>query len=247
MQNKRIIASIQLDNQEVVKSYKFNERSYIGEPTNIIRIFNDKLVDELIITDISTNYCEPDIEFLSQLTSEAFMPLSYSGMVRNIDQVSRLFSIGFEKVIFNYSAIFNPKLINDSIKIFGGQSIVVCVDVLTNSMNYELFYRDKHLSQINIKDYIINISNMGVGEIVIQSVDKDGTQSGVNIGLLNEIKNLCKKPLVYCGGVKSNKDLKMVFDMGFSGCIVGSYFCQYGIHKAPLISYINIENVYEDM
>jgi cyclase len=247
MYNKRVIASVQLDNQEVVKSYQFGERAYIGEPTNIIRIFNDKLVDELVVFDISNNINAPDFEFLSQLTSEAFMPMSYAGKIRNIEHVARLFTIGFEKVIFNYSAITNRNLLKQAINHYGRQSIAVCVDVLENNGTYNLYYPNINSENLSLKAYLKELSILNVGEIIIQSVNKDGTQSGVSSKFIDEFCSFCKIPLIYCGGVKSSDDIKLVLDSGFSGCLVGSYFCQYGKHKAALISYIGIDSIYDSM
>lgn len=247
MYNKRVIASVQLDNQEVVKSLQFGERAYIGEPTNIIRIFNDKLVDELVVFDISNNTTAPDFDFLSQLASEAFMPMSYAGKVRDITHVSKLFSIGFEKVIFNYSAIKNIKLLRHAINLYGRQSIAVCVDVLEINGSYQLYYPNINIVDLSLKDYLRELSALNVGEIIIQSVNKDGTQSGVSTKFLEEFSSFCKIPLIYCGGVKSSEDIKLVLDSGFSGCLVGSFFCQYGRHKASLISYVGVDFIYDGM
>ena len=245
---KRIIPSVQLEDNVVVKSKMFAETTYVGEPINVIKIFNDKFVDELIIIDISKT-TSPNFEVLEELTSEAFMPLTYSGKINKLEYASKLFEIGFEKISLTTAAIYNPDLIIELVKKYGSQSICVCVDIKKLNQDYYVYSHLKNevLKDTSINEFISFIADCGVGEIIVQSVDRDGTKTGFDIDLLKTLLPLPRVPVLFCGGCSSIDDLNNILSYDISGVVVGSYFTLYGPYDAPLIHYVNESLINERM
>ncbi|MFN7312670.1 MAG: AglZ/HisF2 family acetamidino modification protein [Bacteroidota bacterium] len=241
MLRARVIPVLLLKNKGLVKTIKFDKSKYIGDPINAVKIFNDKEVDEIVVLDIeaSKQNRKPNFELIKSIAEECFMPLGYGGGISELDDIKKLFALGVEKVIINNAALNDPKLITEAAKIFGDQSIVVCVDVTKNFWGKYLPFN--HTKQKGIdKDillYINEIISAGAGEIILNSVDLDGTMNGYDIKLIEKIANQISVPLVVCGGAGSLNDLKKAYQAGASGLAAGSIFVYHGPHKAVLINY----------
>jgi cyclase len=247
MLQTRVIPVLLLKGKGLVKTVKFNNPKYIGDPFNAVKIFNEKEVDELLVLDImaSKESRGPNFELIKGIASECFMPLGYGGGIKNIEDVKRLFSIGIEKVVINTMSITDLTLIEDSSKIFGDQSIVACVDISKNIFgNYTIYNHVSSKSEkISIEDHLISLQNAGIGEIIINSVDLDGTMKGFDIQLIKKVTKFIKVPLVVCGGAGSINDFKQAINAGANAVSAGSLFVYHGPHKAVLINYPSQEEL----
>jgi cyclase len=241
MINFRIIPTLLLSKNRVVKTKRFKDPNYIGDPTNIAKIFNNKEVDELIVLDINASRFgeEPNYEMIENIAGECFMPLTYGGGIRNINQAKTLFSLGIEKISIQNSALINPAFITELSNKFGNQSIVVSVNIKKDWMKRPKIYN--YLKQKFKKEDWIDIikeyEKMGAGEILLNVVDNDGMMNGPDLDILDKIVNKVKIPLIYCGGISSLLDIKNIYQKGASAVAVGSYFIYYGKHNAVLITY----------
>jgi imidazole glycerol-phosphate synthase subunit HisF len=241
MLRTRIIPVLLLRNKGLVKTVKFDKEKYIGDPINAVKIFNDKEVDELVLLDIdaSKEKRKPDFEAIKDIASEAFMPLAYGGGITELDDIKKLFSIGIEKVIINTAALQNLQLITQASEIFGDQSIVVCIDVIKNF--WGKYHIHSHTNQKNLHTDVVTYAQdaekSGAGEIILHSVDLDGTMTGYDLKLIEKVSQNIQIPLVACGGAGSIDDLKKGFDAGASALAAGSLFVYHGPHKAVLINF----------
>jgi cyclase len=242
MNKTRVIPVLLLRGQGLVKTVNFKEPKYVGDPINAVRIFNEKEVDELVFLDIAATQEDrgPDFEFLTDITSEAFMPMAYGGGVTTLDQVKRIFELGFEKVIINSAAYKNPGLIAEAASIFGSQSIVGCVDVRKTLFGrYELCSTSARVKEkVSLTDHLAALTRSGIGEILVNAVDRDGTMGGYDLKLLREISAAVTVPVIACGGA-GNVDhfAQAVQDGGASAVAAGSLFVFMGPHRAVLINY----------
>lgn len=241
MLKSRVIPVLLLRNKGLVKTIKFNQPKYIGDPINAVKIFNDKEVDELVFMDIEASKLGkgPDFEMIKNLASECFMPLGYGGGISKIDHIQKLFSIGVEKIIINSAVLDNLELVSVASEIFGNQSIVVCIDVKKNFWGkHQIFsHSDNKLSNMDVLEYALKCQNSGAGEILINSVDRDGTMKGYDLELISKIASGLSIPLVVCGGAGSINHFREAKEAGASGLAAGSFFVYHGPHKAVLISY----------
>lgn len=242
MLQTRVIPILLLHNKGLVKTVKFKNPKYVGDPLNVIKIFNEKEVDELIFLDIdaSKKGMEPDYELIKDFASECFMPVCYGGGITNIEQVKKIFTLGIEKISLNYFALKDDELIKKAIEIYGSQSIVVTIDIKKSLMGKYQIY--DHTKKKNLKtlflDYIKHIEDLGVGEILINNVDLDGTQKGYDIDLLKQVVNNVKIPVIACGGAGKLKDFQSAKkEANVSAVAAGSFFVFHGKHKAVLITY----------
>lgn len=248
MLNNRIIPVLLLKDDGLVKTTKFKSPFYIGDPLNAVKIFNQKEVDEIIFLDIlaSKNNQRPNIELLSNIASECFMPLAYGGGITSVEKAEEIINIGIEKVILNSSVLINPELVSDLAKIIGSQSVVVSIDVKKNLFgNYKIYsHSSKKKPHYNLIEYIKMIQCYGVGEIFINSVNKDGMMTGYDIDLIKLILNEAEVPFVFCGGASSYNDFIEISKINkYVGLAAGSIFVFKGPHKAVLINYPNREEL----
>lgn len=237
----RIIPCLLIDNRKLVKTIRFKNPRYLGDPINAIKIFNEKEVDELCILDIRKyNLKKIDFEYLRKMTTEAFMPLSYGGGIQTIDEVTELFRMGFEKVILNTALVERPILITDIVNRFGSQSIVASVDVKDNIFGRKNCYIRCGTKKIEMNpvDLCIYAESLGVGEIFLNSITRDGMMSGYDIAMLKEISSSVNVPVIACGGAgKLQHFHEAIVDGGAHAVAGGSIFLYYGAKKAVLISY----------
>lgn len=237
MLSVRVIPSLLLKNSGLVKTIKFKNPRYIGDPINAVKIFNDKEVDELIFLDIRAK--SPNFNLIKDITSECFMPFCYGGGVKDVLTMKELFRIGAEKVSLNNVIHENPDIINEAAKIFGSQAIVISIDARRNLLGkYEVW---THGGTKNTKkdpvDVARDVAKRGAGEILVTSIDKDGTMQGYDINLIKRVSAAVKIPVIACGGAGRLTDFSIAVKNGASAVAAGSMFVYYGDRHGILINY----------
>lgn len=236
----RVIPVLLLKNNGLVKSYKFSNEKYIGDPINTIKIFNEKEVDELIILDITASLEKkaPNYQLIKDFASECFMPLCYGGGIHNIQQMEKIFTLGIEKISINTAAINDIGLLKKASSIFGSQSIVVSLDIKKTFFGRNIYmYRGKKNIKASLKDFTMQLQDAGAGELLITSIDRDGTMSGYDIEMIQEVTSNLTIPVIACGGAGSLDDFKLAKNAGASALAAGAFFVFYGKHRAVLITY----------
>lgn len=244
MLRPRIIPCLLVQNKGLVKTVQFNNPKYVGDPINAVKIFNEKQADELILLDIdrSTKNSEPDYLMIENIATECRMPLCYGGGIKNVAQALKIFKLGVEKISLSSIVIENPKIITEIANKVGNQSLVVTLDIKKNKFNkYEIFIENgKVNTKLDLIDFIKNIQEMGVGEIVINSIDNDGMMKGYDFHMISQVKEISNVPTTYLGGAGSLDDLKKIIKAcGIIGVSAGSLFVFKGKFKAVLINYPN--------
>ncbi len=242
MNKTRVIPVLLLRGKGLVKTTKFKDPKYIGDPINSVRIFNEKEVDELVFLDISATPAGrgPDFSVLADIAGEAFMPMAYGGGITTLEEVQKIFALGFEKVIIHSAAYDSARLISDAVAIYGSQSIVGCMDVRRTLLGrYELCsHGGKRQVRGSVRERAMELERLGVGEIIVNSIDRDGTQSGYDIKLVREVASAVRVPVVACGGAAGIEDfVQAVREGGASAVGAGSLFVFVGPHRAVLINY----------
>ena len=236
----RIIPVLLYDDRDLIKTINFKDRTYLGDPVNAVKIFNRKGIDELSVLDIGAtkNHREPDFELLKDIASEAFMPLSCGGGITNLEQVHELLAIGYEKVVINSELVRNPKLITESAEAFGSQSIVASIDAKIIKGQYHCVINDgQEVTDKVPVELAREAERLGAGEIIINSVDRDGMMQGYDIELVRSVADAVKIPVTTIGGAGGIADLKKVLDEGHAHAAAGgSMFVYYGRLKAVLIT-----------
>lgn len=238
----RIIPVLLLSNQGLVKTIKFKKPNYLGDPINAVKIFNEKEVDELCLLDIEASKTgqTPDFDFLTDIASEAFMPLSYGGGIRTIDEIQRLFKIGFEKVVLNTSFVENPMLISQAAELVGSQSVVVSIDAKVSFLGkYNVFIKGGNEKSVYTPvEAAKEAERLGAGELIINSIDNDGTMQGYDNKLIKMVTDAVKIPVIACGGAGAIHDLKeIIYESNAHAAAAGSMFVYYGRKKAVLINF----------
>jgi len=243
----RIIPILLLQNEDLVKTIHFKKPNYLGDPINAVKIFNDREVDELIFLDINAtkNKTEPNYQLLRDIASECFMPFCYGGGIKDCETIKKLFSLGVEKVAINSEFYKHPEIIKQASKLFGNQSIVVSIDV-----NKNIFGKYKAFSnggKINTNQNPIEVAKkaeqLGAGELLINSINKDGTMSGYDLEIINNISKSVNIPVIACGGAGNIKDLFKAINVGASAVAAGSLFVYHGKQKGILINYPDKNNI----
>lgn len=240
MLKTRVIPVLLIKNRGLYKGVKFKKHTYVGDPINAVKIFNDKEVDELIIFDIeaSKKNVSIDFDYLSEVVSEAFMPIGYGGGIKSVEDAQKLFSIGIEKVVLNTSAILDMKLLSKLVEQFGSQSILVSLDVKKTFFGQKVFIKSgTKKTEYDPIELSLHMEKLGVGEIILNDIDRDGTMQGYNLDMIKKISKKLSIPVIACGGAKGMDDFKKAKEVGAHGCAAGSMFVFYGPHKAVLISY----------
>lgn len=241
MQYRRVIPVLLMHKSGLVKSVRFKNYKYVGDPINAVRIFNEKEVDEIILLDIdATNEGRgPDMTHVKEIAEEAFIPLAYGGGISNIDQIKQLFQLGVEKVILNYHAVRNPALISEAARWAGSQSIVVSADVKKNMLGkYRIYIKNgTENTGLDPVSYLKHAEDAGAGEIFLNCIHKDGTYGGYDLEIIEMVGKKLSVPLIICGGAGSIEDFKNAIDAGASAVAAGSMFVFQRPHNAVLISY----------
>ena len=235
----RIIPCLLVHNKGLVKTVKFKEGKYVGDPINAVKIFNEK---ELIVLDIDATVenRDPDYKMIENLAAECRMPLCYGGGIKTVEQATRIFNLGVEKIALSSAAIENPQLVSDISKEVGSQSVVVVIDVKKKMFGgYDIYtHNGTKKTNIDLEKFIIELQSLGIGEIVINSIDNDGVMKGYDLSLIEKIKPLINVPMTVLGGAGTLEDIKKLIEkFGIIGCSAGSLFVFKGKYKAVLISY----------
>ncbi|PSL06320.1 AglZ/HisF2 family acetamidino modification protein [Cecembia rubra] len=251
MLRTRVIPVLLLRDGGLVKTIKFKKERYLGDPINAVKIFNQKEADELVLLDIGARKSGngPNIEEIREIVSEAFMPIGYGGGISTISHIESLFKVGVEKVILNTAAFENGKLIEQASKIFGSQSIVVSIDVKRDLWGKQKIYTNSGSKKqtVDFVSAIKSLQDLGCGEIIINSIDRDGTMEGYDLELIKKATSVLDIPVVALGGAGSIKDLSEAVNIGASGVAAGSLFVFQGVHRAVLISYITSEQLHNQL
>ncbi len=237
----RVIPCMLLQRGGFVKTRKFRDPVYLGDPVNIVRIFNDKEVDELVVLDIGATREEtpPRLELLSDLASECFMPLSFGGGLRDVETMRQILALGFEKVVLNSIAAEQPDLVTEAASQFGSQSVVVSVDAKKTMWGkYEVYARGgKSRTRADPASYARRMEQLGAGEILLNSIDRDGTLAGYDHALIAQVSDAVSIPVVACGGARGIGDFaQAVKESSASAVAAGALFVFHGPHRAVLIN-----------
>jgi cyclase len=243
MLNARVIPILLLAETGLVKGLQFKNHKYVGDPINAVRIFNEKEVDELVFLDITATRkgCPPNLDLLKDIASQAFMPFGYGGGIKNIKEIESVFRIGVEKTIINTAAFFDISLIKQASSLAGSQSIIVSIDVKKNLLGkYQVFVQS---GTFNTKqdpvDYAKRLEDAGAGEIILCSIDREGTGRGYDLDLIRLVSSAVSIPVVVSGGAGNLFDFKKAILFGASAVAAGNMFIFHGKYKAVLITYPN--------
>ncbi|MBI1266988.1 MAG: imidazole glycerol phosphate synthase subunit HisF [Cryomorphaceae bacterium] len=242
-QRARIIPVLTIDQQKLVKTVKFKNPNYIGDPINAIKIFNDKMVDEIVVLDItaSAQGREPNEKLIYEMAGECFSPLGYGGGITSFDQASKIFSLGVEKIILNSIVNTKPQLISEIANAFGSQSVVVSLDVKKKFLSgiRPHFTSGKSASTESIVEFAKRIESLGAGEIFVHDIERDGTFTGYNRELIKLVAGAVSVPVVSCGGASGHTEMfDIISETGASAAAAGSVFVYKGQNtNSILISY----------
>jgi cyclase len=238
----RVIPALLLKGQGLVKTIKFKDPKYLGDPINVVKIFNEKGVDEIVLLDITATPENrgPKFDMLKDIASEAFIPLAYGGGIRSMDDVRKLLSIGIEKLIMNTAAVETPALLREVADHAGSQAVVASIDVKKNFLGkYEVFTRcGQKKTGLDPVKHAVEMEKMGAGEIIINSIDRDGTMQGYDLDLVRKVADAVRVPVVACGGAGNLSHVAEVIKEGHaSAAAAGSIFVFQGPLRGVLISY----------
>ncbi len=245
MLRSRIIPCLLVHNKGLVKTINFKNPKYVGDPINAVKIFNEKEVDELIVLDIDATRQkkEPNLRMIKNLADECRMPFCYGGGITSVDQARKIISLGVEKVALSYSALSNLELCIEIGKIIGNQSVVVVIDVRKKKFfsGYDIYtHNGTKKSKWKLEELVEKLDEIGVGEIVVNSIDNDGVMQGYDITLVEKIRKKCNMPVTVLGGAGSLDDVKKLINkFKIIGAAAGSLFVFKGKYRAVLINYPN--------
>lgn len=241
MLKHRVIPCLLLSHSGLVKTRQFSEPTYVGDPINVIRIFNEKEVDELMVLDIdaSKENREPDYSLIEQFAGECFMPLCYGGGISKFEHARQLFSLGVEKVCLQSAILDSPALITEIASHYGKQSVVVSADAKNGLLGEHKLYSSSSGKTLGLPliDYLNRSVEAGAGEVLLNSVDRDGMMEGMDLELIREVASSLLVPLIAVGGAGSLMDMKMAVDAGASAVAAGAFFVFHGHYRAVLITY----------
>lgn len=247
MLRPRIIPCLLIHNKGLVKTVRFKEPKYVGDPINAVKIFNEKEVDELIVVDIdaTTKGVEPDYHLIEKMAVECRMPFCYGGGIKSVEQAQKIFGLGVEKIAISSIAIERPEIITKIAEKVGNQSVVVVLDVKKKG----IFNKYEILTHNATKDtgvdpilFAKKAQELGAGEIVINSIDNDGIMQGFDESLITKIRDITNIPLTVMGGAGSIDDIgKIINQHGIIGVSAGSFFVFKGKFRAVLINYPTVE------
>ncbi len=242
MLRSRIIPSLLIHENGLVKTVNFKNPKYVGDPINAVKIFNEKEVDELAIFDIDATVSgnEPNYSLIERLANQSRMPLCYGGGVKTIKQAHKIFSLGVEKIAISSAIISNPQLITKIAERVGAQSVIVVLDVKKKLFGgYEIYtHNGKIKTNTDLFNFVREAQKLGAGEIIINSIDRDGTMKGYDLDLINKVRGETSLPITVLGGAGSLEDIEKIIDKnGVIGVAAGSLFVFKGPYKAVLINY----------
>jgi imidazole glycerol-phosphate synthase subunit HisF len=241
MLRPRVIPCLLLEDGGLVKTVRFKDPVYLGDPINIVRIFNDKEVDELVFLDIraSVEGRRPPFDLLAQITTECFMPLCYGGGVTSVEDVRELVALGIEKVAINSRAVADPAFVRAAADQVGSSSVVVSIDVRRDWRGrYEVMtHGGRRSTGLEPALFAVEAERHGAGELLVTAIDRDGTMQGYDLELVRRVSDAVGVPVIACGGARSIADLRDAVKVGgASAAAAGSMFVFQGRHRAVLIN-----------
>jgi cyclase len=242
MYRPRLIPVLLLQNKGLVKSVRFKNHRYIGDPINAVRIFNDLKADELVFIDIlaTKERRTISVDFIKNVGEEANMPFSAGGGIRTLEDIRKILEAGAEKVILNTIAGENPGFIREAADTFGSSTIAVCIDIKNDFWNKERVWIKAGTKALHLIPELFakQMEETGAGEIIIQSIDNDGTMKGYNINLVKKIAESVTIPVVALGGA-GNLDHMIYLNtlVSLNGLAAGSMFVYHGERRAVLVNY----------
>jgi imidazole glycerol-phosphate synthase subunit HisF len=249
MKRIRVIPGLLLHQRGLVKSVRFKDYKYVGDPINAVRIFNDKEVDELAIIDIDATREKraPDIARIASIVSEAFMPIAYGGGITKAEEAEKILLNGAEKVIINKAAVENPGLIREIARQFGSQSVVVSIDYKKSLFGAVTVFTENGRTNTKLNPVVFakQMEEAGAGEILLNSIDRDGTFEGYDLGMIGKISEAVNIPVIAMGGAASLDDFRQAVEQGASAVSAGSMFVFQRPHRAVLISYPSQKDLQE--
>lgn len=247
MLRPRIIPCLLIHNGGLVKTVKFTDPKYVGDPLNAVRIFNEKEVDELMVIDIDASRFKqsPNETLIAQMAAECRMPLCYGGGIKSVEQIEHLIGLGVEKVAISSAAVDDPDLISNASACVGSQSLVGVIDVMEKG-----FFKKPEVVTLNATkatgidpiSFAKKLDNLGVGEIVLNSVDRDGSMNGYDLNLVSKVREVVQVPITVLGGAGKFDHIRdLVEKHSLIGAAAGSLFVFKGKYRAVLINYPNRE------
>jgi cyclase len=243
----RVIPVLLVSDGYLVKPVKFQGETYIGDPINAVRIFNEKQVDELVICDIDASVRGTGVNYtlIEEIASEAFMPVGYGGGVSSVAEAARITGIGIEKVVLNTAAVERPEVITEISDALGSSSTVVSIDAKKRLMpGWDTFIRrGSKKTGMSPADAALRAQQLGAGEILLSSIDRESSRSGYDIALIESVAATVTLPIIVLGGAGSFDDLVPALRAGASATAAGTMFVMNGKHRAVLISYPSPEQV----
>jgi cyclase len=241
MRRIRVIPVLGLMGSGLVKTRKFGDPKYVGDPINAVKIFNDKSVDELMFLDIRATKEKkpPNMKVIREIASECFMPVAYGGGVQTYDQAREIITAGIEKIVFNSAFISNPATPAKVAEVYGAQSVVCVMDAKKNLWGKWMAWTSS--GSMNTKltplEFARRAEEYGAGELVVNDISRDGEYTGYNIELIREISSKVSIPVVALGGARGMDDFKLAVEAGASAVAAGARFVFHGPHRAVLINY----------
>ena len=244
----RIIPVLLLNDNHLVKSKRFKDYRYIGDPINAVRIFNELVADELVILDIAAtkNNRVISLDLVKDIGEEANMPFCVGGGIRELSRIREIISAGAEKVIIGSYAVVNPGFIREAADEFGSSTITVCIDVKKKMFGKEQAWtvNGSKASGFDPLEFALLMEKNGAGEIIVQSIENDGEMKGYDLPLISRIAEQVKIPVIALGGAGSVNDLKKAYhEANATGLAAGSLFVYYGPNKGVLINYPEKEEI----
>jgi cyclase len=241
MFSTRVIVVLTIMDGGLYRTKAFKSPSYVGDPLNAIRIFNDKEVDELLVLDISPKRIMTDEKFklYANMASQAFMPTSFGGGLTSLEQMEKLFFCGYDKVVINTSTVENPALVSDAASKFGTQSVVASIDVGGKLFGGDVVCVNLGKKKTNLSpvDHARRCEELGAGEVLIRSIAHDGMMQGYDTELIAKVASAVSVPVVGAGGAGTIEDLSRALEAGAQSVSAGSMFVYHGKHRAVLINY----------
>jgi imidazole glycerol-phosphate synthase subunit HisF len=241
MLKTRVMPCLLINNERLVKTVKFKNPSYVGDPVNAIKIYNEKEVDELIIVDISATVEKrpPPFRMIAEITDECFMPLCYGGGIRSVENIKTIFASGVEKVAINSYAVENPFFVRQAAEIFGSQSIVLCLDVKKTLLGRHVVctHSGRNVTKLDPAAFAGQMEEMGAGEILLNSIDRDGTWEGYDLELIEKVACAVSIPVIALGGAGHTGHFSEAVQSGASACAAGSMVVYQGKDKGVLINF----------
>ncbi len=241
MLRTRVMPCLLLRGSALVKTVRFRDASYVGDPVNTVRIFNEKEVDELLLLDISATPGgkPPRFELIEEIAGECFMPVCYGGGITSVDQMRRILQSGVEKVALNTASLADPTLLRRAADAFGSQCIVASLDVKRSRWRGErVFSRcGRERTALSPVHAARQAEAQGAGEILLTSMDRDGTMSGYDLDLVRRVSEAVSIPVVANGGAGEIEHFREAVDAGASAVAAGSMVVYQGPHRAVMISF----------